>query len=38
VHYQEVRRKWWGIDITRRDGRREHHELWESHGKNQPMK
>jgi outer membrane protein len=24
VHYQEVRRKWWGIDITHDDGRSEH--------------
>ena len=24
VHYEEVRRKWWGIDITHDDGRREH--------------
>ncbi|CCB65926.1 putative RND efflux transporter, OMP subunit [Hyphomicrobium sp. MC1] len=24
VHYQQVRSKWWGIDITHGDGRREH--------------
>lgn len=24
VHYQDVRNKWWGIDITHDDGRREH--------------
>lgn len=24
VHYQEVRNKWWGIDITHGDGRQEH--------------
>jgi outer membrane protein len=24
VHYQDVRRKWWGIDITHDDGRKEH--------------
>jgi outer membrane protein len=24
VHYQDVRSKWWGIDITHDDGRREH--------------
>ncbi|HML28739.1 MAG TPA: TolC family protein, partial [Hyphomicrobium sp.] len=24
VHYQQVRNKWWGIDITHDDGRREH--------------
>jgi len=28
AHYQEVRRKWWGIDITHADGRREHLDLW----------
>jgi outer membrane protein len=24
VHYQEVRNKWWGLDITHDDGRQEH--------------
>ena len=24
----EVRRKWWGIDITHDDGRREHIDTW----------
>jgi outer membrane protein len=24
VHYVDVRRKWWGIDITHEDGRQEH--------------
>jgi outer membrane protein len=37
VHYGEVRRKWWGIDITRNDGRREHHDLWASHGERQEV-
>ncbi len=37
-HYYEVRRKWWGIDITHDDGRREHLDLWESHGKKQSYK
>jgi outer membrane protein len=32
VHYHEVRRKWWGISITRRDGRREAYDLWDTHG------
>lgn len=32
AHYFEVRRKWWGISITRPDGRREYHDLWETHG------
>ncbi len=27
VHYQEVRRKWWGLDITHDDGRRERLEV-----------
>ena len=39
VHYQEVRRKWWGLDITHADGRYERLDLWQSHGENrQPMK
>ena len=24
VHYEEVRRKWWGLSITHEDGRREY--------------
>ena len=32
VHYHQNRRKWWGISITRPDGRREVHDLWETHG------
>ena len=32
AHYFEVRRKWWGVSITRADGRREHLELWDTHG------
>lgn len=31
-HYHEIRRQWWGISITRADGRVERHDLWESHG------
>ena len=38
VHYAEVRRKWWGIRITHRDGRREKLDLWESHGRHHSMK
>ncbi len=38
IHYMEVRRKWWGIRITHRDGRRERLDLWESHGRNHSMK
>lgn len=32
THYNEIRRKWWGISITRPDGRREVHDLWETQG------
>ena len=32
VHYNEVRRKWWGISITRAGGHRERMDLWETHG------
>ncbi len=28
VHADEVRRKWFGIDITHDDGRSEHHDFW----------
>ena len=38
AHYFEVRRNWWGLSITHADGRREKHDLWESHGRHQPMK
>lgn len=38
VHYQEVRRKWWGIDITHDDGRKEHHDLWRGTVQQEPMK
>lgn len=33
-HYFEVRRKWWGLDITHADGRREHVDAWRTHGEN----
>ncbi|MDX2157025.1 MAG: TolC family outer membrane protein [Hyphomicrobiaceae bacterium] len=32
AHYHEVRRKWWGISITHRDGRSERVDLWETYG------
>lgn len=32
-HYHEVRRQWWGVSITRADGRIEKLDLWETHGK-----
>lgn len=28
IHYEEVRRQWWGLDITHADGRQEHLDLW----------
>lgn len=33
-HYFEVRRKWWGLDITHANGRREHLDAWHTHGEN----
>lgn len=33
AHYEEVRRKWWGIQITHNDGRRERLNLWATHGR-----
>ena len=33
-NYFEVRRKWWGLDITHADGSREALDLWKSHGEN----
>lgn len=38
VHYDDVRRKWWGIDITHNDGRREHLDLWDSRVEHEPVK
>lgn len=38
VHYQEVRRKWWGIDITHDDGRREHMDTWDARIEHEPVK
>lgn len=38
AHYFEVRRKWWGLSITHRDGHRERVDLWETHGKHAPVK
>ncbi|MBL8566948.1 MAG: TolC family outer membrane protein [Hyphomicrobiaceae bacterium] len=28
IHYEEVRRKWWGLSITHEDGRNERVDLW----------
>jgi outer membrane protein len=39
AHYHEIRRKWWGVNITHRDGRHEYLDLWASHGEKQkPLK
>lgn len=38
VHYNEVRRKWFGISITRPDGSQEHHDLWQAQVKPEPKK
>jgi outer membrane protein len=37
-HYFDVRRKWFGISITHQDGRREHVNVWNSHGKDRSYK
>jgi outer membrane protein len=33
VHYLEVRRQWWGLNITHSDGHREALDVWHTHGK-----
>ena len=38
AHYSDVRRNWWGLSISHADGRRESHDLWETHGRHQPVK
>jgi len=38
AHYHEIRRRWWGISITHRDGRREKVNLWDTHGRARPYK
>ncbi len=39
AHYNEVRRKWWGISITDARGHRRWLDLWETHGvKHEPSK
>ena len=38
VHTDEVRRKWFGIDITHDDGRVEHEDLWNTRVEHDPMK
>jgi outer membrane protein len=38
AHYFDVRRKWWGVSITHADGRRETHDMWDTHGRHVPVK
>ncbi len=38
AHYHEVRRKWWGVDITHDDGRREHLDTWNARVEQEPVK
>jgi outer membrane protein len=38
IHYEEVRRKWWGISITHGDGRREFLDLWPTRVEREPTK
>ncbi len=33
IHYFEVRRKWWGVNITDDEGRTSFHDFWPSHGR-----
>ena len=37
-HYEDVRRKWWGISITHEDGRREELDLWQNGTEVVPVK
>jgi len=37
-HYLEVRRQWYGVSITHENGRRERLDVWETHGKHEPVK
>ncbi len=37
-HYFDVRRKWFGISITHQDGRREHVDVWKTHGQKRSYK
>jgi outer membrane protein len=36
AHYFEIRKNWFGVSITHANGRREHHNNWETHGRDQP--
>ncbi|MEL6372754.1 MAG: TolC family outer membrane protein [Pseudomonadota bacterium] len=33
VHYFEIRKKWWGLSITHKDGKHEYLDLWGTHGR-----
>ncbi len=33
LHYHEIRRKWWGVSITRAHGKSEYHDFWDRIGK-----
>jgi outer membrane protein len=37
AHYFEIRKNWFGISITHANGRREHHDNWETHGRHEPV-
>jgi outer membrane protein len=36
-HYFEIRKNWFGINISHADGRRERHNNWETHGRHEPV-
>jgi outer membrane protein len=38
VHYDEVRRKWWGVNITHGDGRTEKVDAWHARVEREPIK
>jgi outer membrane protein len=38
IHYEEVRRQWWGLSITHADGRREFMDLWPTRVDHEPTK
>jgi len=38
VHADEIRRKWYGIDITHDDGSSEHHDFWDARKDHDPVK
>jgi outer membrane protein len=38
IHYEEVRRKWWGLDITHDDGSHQYLDLWGTRVEHAPVK